>query len=141
VGQLTNAGSKPTAVFKVIAAGRATGGTTTNFTSQLQWGTSTTASSNTDLEASGADAVNSVTRSWIIEATLIYDITSDRITGFATSLNMEALDAVAAVNNAITSADLEAGTSEVGLVCTGTFSASNASNAAYLDVFVLEHVW
>lgn len=138
VGQLADASNSPTCVMKVYAAGRVTGGTTTNFTTQIQWGTSTTPASNTDLESSGADAVNSVSRSFYAELTLIYDVDSDRLCGIGTTLNAENLDAVAAINNTVTSVDLAAGTSEVGLVVTGTFSGSSASNAAYLDVFCLE---
>ena len=69
--------------FTIRAWGRVTGGGTTNYTPQLQYGTSATPASNTDIESGGAVAVNSVSGTWQIEAHAIWDATSNILDGFA----------------------------------------------------------
>jgi len=80
---LAGANGKKMSVIRIIAAGRVTGGTTTNFTAQLQFGTSTTVASNTDLESGAAVAVNSASGLWMIEGTYLLDYTSGKIDGYA----------------------------------------------------------
>lgn len=123
--------------FQIRAWGRVTGGTTTNYTPQLQYGTSITSTSNTDIESGAAVAVNSVSGTWQIIAEVIWDATSDILDGFATHMvsgSTRTLTAWAAFDNAITSANPE-GDGTLGFVVTGTFSSGAATNAAYLDGF------
>lgn len=127
-------------VVRVRAFGRVTGGTTTNFTPQLQWGTSATPGSNTDLESGGAVAVNSVSGFWYIDAVLYVDKASGKLNGtskWGVVGSTVTHTAEAAIDNNITSVD-PSGNGTLGFVVTGTFSSGNASNAAYLDGFYLE---
>jgi|TARA_R100001086_G_scaffold174763_1_gene96077 hypothetical protein len=118
----------------VRAWGRVTGGTTTNYTATLQYGTSTTSTDNTTIEASTARAVNSADHEWLIEATFVIDSVSDKIQGFGRSMVANLLDSEAALDNVPTSVDVTAdGT--LGFVVAGTFSAGNASNTSHLDGF------
>jgi hypothetical protein len=122
--------------ISVSAGGRVTGGTTTNFTAQLQFGTSATAGSNTDLESGGAVAVNSATGLFMIEWTGV--ITEDGVLDGAgrhfVSGSTRTFTDWAVQDNAITTADPD-GDGSQGFVVTGTFSSGNAGNAAYLDWF------
>ena len=138
-GQLASANGKKMSVFEVLAAGRVTGGTTTNWTAQLQYGTSLTPGSNTDIESGAAVAVNSVSGVWIIRGTLWLDITSGKLDGFLChqiSGSTVTFTAIAKADNVITSVDPDA-SATLGFVLTGTFSSGHASNAAYVDVFQL----
>lgn len=140
-GELASAAGTPGVKFKVRAGGRVTGGTTTNYTPQLQFGTSATPGSNTDLESGGAVAVNSVSGFWFIEADLFWDTTSNQLDGYARHMvsgSTRTYTAAAACDNRISSADPDANGTQ-GFVVTGTFSSGNASNAAYLDFFELEY--
>ena len=123
--------------FSIRAWGRVTGGGTTNYTPQLQYGTSITAASNTDIESGGAVAVNSTSGSWQINAEAIWDAASNILDGFACHMvsgSTRTFTALAAFDNAITSADPDANTTQ-GFVVTGTFSSGFAGNTAYLDGF------
>lgn len=145
----TLAGStgKKFSIIKITAGGRLTGGTTTNFTPQLQFGTSITVASNTDMESGQAVAVNSVSGGWLIEGTYFIDYTSGKIDGYSanfTSGSTVTYLAVAKADNTISSSSTPAfsftTSTAQGFVVTGTFSSGNASNVAYLDVFTLEVV-
>lgn len=120
----------------VRAWGRVTGGTTTNYTPQLQFGTSITPSSNTDLESGAAVACNSATGLWIIEWSGV--VTNDGVLdGFGTSMvsgSTRTYTATAVQDVAVTTADPDGNTTQ-GFVVTGTFSSGSASNKAYLDGF------
>ncbi len=138
---------KRLSVVKIVAAGRVTGGTTTNFTPKLYFGTSTTVASDTSVGTGAAVAVNSVSGTWIIEGTYVIDNVSGKITGSfsnQTSGSTVTYTAVAAATTVITSSTTPAlsftTTSAQGWVVTGTFSAGNASNVAYVDVFQMEMV-
>ena len=122
--------------FKVRAWGRVTGGTTTNYTVTLYYGTSLTAASNTVIEASTARAVNSENENWVIEVDLTWDEVSQKINGRGWSQVGNLVDAVAVIDNQVTGADGDGGTTQ-GFVVAGTFSAGNASNTAHLDGFQL----
>ncbi len=74
VSNLTTTGRQLLRI-RVTAGGRVTGGTTTNWTAQLQFGTSTTVASNTDIESGAAVAVNSVSGLWEIQANLVVGVT------------------------------------------------------------------
>jgi len=125
--------------FTVRVAGRVTGGTTTNFTLKVYWGTSSTIGSNTQLATSGAIAVNSASANFDVTLVLMWDATSQKIQGRFSGQMNNSLVAAAALSNAVSSVDLTAGeTSTVGLTATGLFSASNASNTAIIDVFEID---
>lgn len=136
--QLGGANGKGSRPIGIRAGGRVTGGTTTNFTPQLQFGTSATAASNTDLESGGAVAVNSVTGGWMIEWEGF--ITNGNILDGAgrhfVSGSTRTFTDWAVQDNAVTTADPD-GNGTQGFVVTGTFSGGHASNTAYLDWFVL----
>lgn len=124
-------------MLKVRAWGRVTGGTTTNFTVTLQYGTSLTSGSNTTIEASSARAVDSANHVWAIEAEFVIDAVSDKIQGYGKSMVANLYDAAAALDNSPSSVDVT-GNGTLGFVIGGTFSTGNASNTAHLDGFQLE---
>ena len=137
--QLASANTGPAARrIEISAGGRLTGGTSTNYTPQLQFGTSATATSNTDMESGAAIAVNSVSGLWFIEWTGVITSTG-YLDGAGRSMvagSTRTLTDWVTQDNAITTADPDGVTAQ-GFVVTGTFSSGNASNAAYLDFFVL----
>lgn len=120
--------------FTVRAWGRCTGGTTTNYTATLYYGTSITASENTVIEASSARAINSENENWTIEVDLVWDATSNKINGRGWSMVGNLVDAVAVIDNQVTGANPTLTTS-AGFIVAGTFSSGNASNTAHLDGF------
>jgi len=114
--------------FRLVAGGRLTGGTTTNFTAKLYVGTGLGAA----LFSTGAIACNSTSGSWHIEVEGLVDDTGRVINGTGTGGVAAAMTAVAiATAAAIPSAALTFGVS-------GTFSASNSGSKAYMDYFELE---
>lgn len=119
------------------AWGRVTGGTTTNYTATLYYGTSLTASSNTVIEASTARAVDSANHMWTIEVDFMVDAVADKLQGFGQSSVANLYDAEAALDNIPTSVDVT-GNATLGFAVAGTFSTGNASNTAHLDGFTLE---
>lgn len=129
--------------FVLHYGGRVTGGTTTNFTPQLQWGTSTTPGSNTDVESGAAVAVNSNSGCWqgmVIGNFVVTGTATARIEGFSCQLvggSTRTFTALAVSDNSVTTVDPTTSTA-MGFVLTGTFSSGNAGNLAYLDWFVLE---
>ena len=130
-GTLGAAGA-PATIFKVRAWGRVVTVGTLNFTIFLQFGTSATAASNTDISNSGTVSLASLTTNWLVEAELVWDGDSNRINGYQRNQVHTTLEATAAIDNAITSADPDAGTA-LGFVVGGTFGTGNAGNKAYLD--------
>jgi len=139
--KLASANNTTSVMFRVLAWGQVTGGTTANYTPQLQFGTSATASSNTDIDSGTAVAVNSNNGQWFTEALLIWDTVSDTIDGISRNAvfgSTRTLTAWAAIDNSVT-ADPSANT-EFAFVMTGTFSAGNASNTATLGGFQIEEV-
>ena len=127
----------PGSMFKVRAWGRVVTSGTLNFTISLQYGTSATATSNTDIEDSGATSLASLTTNWMIEATLVWDRDSDRINGYGWTQVHTTFDAEATIDNGITSADLDS-TTGIGFVVAGTFGTGAAGNLCYLDGFQIE---
>jgi hypothetical protein len=123
--------------IRIKAWGRVTGGTTTNFTVKLYSGSSATIGSNTSIATSGAIAVNSVSGNFWLEAEGVWDSTSDKFQGlFRGHINGTAV--AAAILSSVTQPGADPSTEGNGLTVTGTFSASNASNAAILDGFEVE---
>lgn len=125
--------------FRVRASGRATGGTTTNFTPAIQFGTSTTAGSNTTVATATARAVNSTSAPWFIDATFVWDYTSKRLDGtfYASNGSAGTTDTVATTTQ-VTAVDFS--TNGLGFVVSALFSATNAGNLCYLDALVLEAI-
>ncbi len=139
VSNLTTTG-RQSARIRVTAGGRVTGGTTTNWTAQLQFGISTTTTTNTDIESGVAVAVNSVSGLWEVQANLII-ATSGRVDGFSGHFIIGSTRTVTApliIDNAITTFDPTLTTAIQGFVVTGTFSSGSATNAAYMDYFTME---
>lgn len=123
--------------FVVKAGGRCTGGTTTNYTVTLYFGTSLTAASNTVIEASTARAINSENENWHIEVHVNWDEVSQKINGWGLSQVSNLYDAAAALDNQVTAAEGDDNDTQ-GFVVAGTFSSGNASNTSHLDYFQLE---
>lgn len=124
--------------LKVRAWGRATGGTTTNWTPTLQFGNSVTSASNTTVAALTAGAFNTASGSWYIEATLLWDAVSGQIVGYSTGTN--ATTGTLTANAAITAITGQTATATLYFVVAGLFSATNANNIAYLDGLEVEEV-
>lgn len=121
--------------FMVRAGGRVTGGTTTNLTVKLYWGTSSTIGSNTNIATTGAIACNSASGNWELACDLMWDSTSSKLQGkFAGWVNATAV-AAAVLSTGPTTVDLSGETTSNGFTVTATFSAGNASNVAYVDYF------
>jgi hypothetical protein len=127
--------------FTIRAGGRVTGGTTTNYTPQLQFGTSATAASNTDICSGSAIAVNSVSGFWLVEVDAWITIAGllDGFMRFGVSGSTRTFTDWAVFSNAVSTATpTGTGATAQGFVVTGTFSSGNASNASYLDIFQLD---
>lgn len=125
--------------FTVRAWGRALAGTAGNLTINIDWGVSATISSNTTIATTGAVAIGTTPGgNWYLETSCVYDSSSQRIMGRYYGY-VHATAVAATINVAATSVDLTtASTSEgQGFTITGTFSAGNASNTAYVDGFEL----
>lgn len=135
--QLASATGRKAMQLRVTAWGRVTGGGTTNYVATLQFGTSVTAASNTTIEASTARAVNSEAENWCIQVDLTWDSTSNKLNGRGWSQVGNLVDAVAVIDNQITTADPDAGTA-IAFTVAGTFSSGFAGNLSYLDGFMLE---
>jgi hypothetical protein len=134
----------------VRASGKITGGTTTNFTPKLWFSanakTQITTTGATSIAAGTARAFNSTSGVFMIEATLVWDVTSQRLSGYFDCLNGSAgtLDAPAATTQ-VTGVDLALLTtpsgspqSGPGIVVTGIFSATNAGNLFQLTELIAE---
>lgn len=139
-GALAAAAGRGSALFKVRAWGRVVTDATTNFTISLYYGTSVTVANNTLLEQSTAVAVNTLSRYWMIEAYLIWDSVSNRLSGVGHSVVADTYAVFAAVNNVATSADPD-GNAAQGFVLSGTWSVASAGHTANVDGFVLEKGW
>jgi hypothetical protein len=115
--------------FLIRAAGRATGGTTTNLTVKVYI-------DSTAVFSSGAIAVNSVSGNFLLECLLFGDSTSAQIIGLGGGwVNLTAV--ARAITTALTSADFATETIHAVKV-TFQFSASHANNAAVLQELVLD---
>lgn len=125
--------------LNIKAWGRATGGTTTNFLPQIQFGTSVTSASNTDITVMTTRAYNTASGNWWIEAQLIWDSTSKLLNGSFTGGGGTA----GTINSPTIITQLAAKdftTNGLGFTVSAIFSATNAGNLAFLDGFVLEAV-
>jgi hypothetical protein len=150
--------------IKVTAAGRATGGTTTNWTPSIQMSApnagipSTTSTSNTTIATGTATAYNTATGNWLLAVELLWDPTSGQINGIlsgyggsggsqtttaATAITPQTGYTLTPTNSTqsyTTPVVIPASTGELILyfAAGGLFSASNAGNISYLDLFQVE---
>lgn len=123
--------------FKVSALGRVTSGGSYTWVPNIQYGTSTTAASNTTVAAASSRTIATTTAVWCIEATFLWDVTSQILKGQFWAINgsTQVLD-VPAITTVVTSVDLSIAGN--GFVCSGLIGTTNASNIGYLDEFSLE---
>jgi hypothetical protein len=132
------------ALFHIRARGRATTGTTSNFKATLQFTTDVTSTScataanNTDLLALTNRSLATVTRPWYIDAWVIWDSTSQRLSGQGNGFNAETIETANAAITALTGIDLT--TRKCGIVVSAIFGTSNASNSAVLDELIVEQI-
>lgn len=121
----------------VRAWGRTTTGTSGSFLAKIQFGTNTTAISNTDMASLSAQTV-ATNGNWEIQSELVWDSTSKKLRGRMTGINGDTptLLAVAVNTAAISTVDLS--TSSNGLTVAVVFGTGNAGNTAFLDGFTLE---
>lgn len=127
--------------FVVQAWGTATSGTTSNFLATLQYGTSITAGSNTNVVALTNRSYVSTSGNWTITLNGIWDSTSQKITGVGSGLNLATIDAAAAIT-AISSVSLVTAASAnytgLGFCVSALFGTSNAANVCNLSGLTLE---
>lgn len=127
-------------LLRIRAAAKVTGGTTTNFTlkvyANLGGNTNlTTFTNDTNLMTSGAVAVNSTTKTFVLDALVVWDNVGARIDGSFQIQAGSSYTSPATLSNAATSV-----TFPWGLFATGLFSAGNASNAVTLTELVIDQV-
>jgi len=132
--------------FFVSARGRVTTGTTSNFLAKIQFttdvtstsssGTSITAANNTDFLSLTNRSLASVSRTWYIDLEVVWDSTSQHLTGQANGFNGETIETANAAITALTGIDLTTG--KCGFVCAALFGTSNAGNTTTLDDFYIE---
>lgn len=121
--------------FRAIAHGRCTSVSAGNVTVKMYYGTSLTPGSNTALASTGAVSVTG-SQNWMLEVLMIHDATSGILNGQyigqlgATRVGPTTITAVP------TSVNFN-NNSTLGLTVTGTFGTGVATNALYLDWFVL----
>lgn len=117
-------------IIKVRASGKAISGTTSNFKATIQYGTSATAGSNTDVAALTNRSYASTTGEWWIEAVFSWDSASQKLNGKFNGSNLNTAD-TDAVTTQVTSVDLSA--SGLGFVVSALFGSTNAANIATLS--------
>jgi len=132
--------------FFVSARGRATTGTTSNFLAKIQFTTdvtsaasgttSITAGNNTDFFTLTNRSYATITRPWYMDLEVVWDSTSQRMSGQGNGLNAETIETANAAITALTGIDLTTG--KCGFVVAAIFGTSNASNSAVLDDFYIE---
>jgi ADP-heptose:LPS heptosyltransferase len=132
--------------FFVSARGLATTGTTSNFLATIQYNsnvlttasatTAITAANNTDFVSLTNRSYATITRPWYIDAEVVWDSTSQRMSGQKNGLNAETIETASAAITALTAIDLTTGV--CGFVVSCIFGSTNASNLATLDDFYIE---
>jgi hypothetical protein len=121
--------------FRLRIAGRCGSGTTSNFTVAVYFGVSTTIGSNTKIATTAATAMASASHNFLIDVTMQYDTTSNKIQGQYSGNIANGLITAAGLTNALTSvSDVAEGQ---GFTVTGLFGSTNASNSAIIDTFEL----
>ena len=124
------------ATFKFRAVGHATTVGSHNVTPKVDFGSSTTAGSNTAIAAATARAVATTTASWEIWGELYWDATAQTLNGVFSALNgsTAVLDSAAATT-AKTGVDLTASGNALSVEIT---IATGGGDTAFLDEFTLE---
>jgi hypothetical protein len=127
--------------FELHVAGRATGGTTVNLTIKLYWGTSATYSSNTNIYTTSTIAYDSASSNFYHIFRFVWDSTSGKLNGAITGgwNGLTPTIVTNAVTTQVSSVDLSGDLLSTGngFTVTGTWSSSNANNAAYITAFEL----
>lgn len=133
-----NKGAFDGKLVRVTLVVQVTGGTTTNFTLRLRYGSSSTSltvfTSDLVLVATTATAVNSVTRIFFITAIVSWDSVSTRLIGHSLVYRAGTITTWATFSGTPTPSSEAA----IGFITTGLFSVSNAGNTAVLTGFNLE---
>lgn len=125
------------AAFRVRARGRSTTGTSGNFACSLQFGTSILAATNT-VVCAPTTATNAANCSWFIEATFIWDATTQKLANVFMANNASTPAIIIQVEGtAVSTVDLSTGTTNA-IVAAALFGTSNAGNIAYLDELTME---
>jgi hypothetical protein len=134
--------------FYVSVRGRATTGTSSSFIPTLQFNKnvndlttttgSATSANNTTLFAVGTQTLGTITRPWTIDVILLWDSTSQRLTGQSNAFSNEVASTSNAAISALTGVDLTTGT--CGCMVSVIFGSSNAGNLATIDDFFAEVV-
>lgn len=131
-------------VFSVKLAGRITTGTTATFTPKLYFGGSSTISSNSAVSAPGAGQSLATAKSnFMLDFEFYWDVTSKVLNGIlwggfcgTTAYAQAATTQITAVDLSGTEVNLStAAGADLVFSVTGLFSAGNANNTAFLDVF------
>lgn len=128
-----------TILFDIRAWGRFTTGTSGTALATLQYGTSATAASNTDIAALGANTV-ATNGNWSLHVELQWDSTSQILRGWMEGISGDTPTMLGPIVNTATKSSVDltvAGGSGVGLVMSAKFGTSNASNVAFLDGFTM----
>lgn len=121
----------------VRAWGRVSTGTSGNFLAKIQFGTSVTAGSNTDMATLAATTVAS-TGNWEIESQVIWDSTTKKLRGRMIGIHGDTPTLLASAVNTAVISTVDLSTSGNGLTMAATFGTGNAANTANLDGFTLE---
>jgi hypothetical protein len=135
---LPGSGKLDNKAFRVRARGKMTGGTTTNFTIALYYGTSATVGSDTLVATSAATACNSASSNFELIWEGSTDATSKILNGRMNGRNNATAIALAAASGAPTA--VNPATEGNGFVASYTFSASNAGNVVTLDELSIEQI-
>lgn len=93
--------------WKVRLVGKATTTQSCNITAAIQLGASTTVTSGNTIATTGAKALNTASGNFMLEATVIWDSVSTKISGLQTGVAVDqTLVAVAALTNNVTTGSL-----------------------------------
>ena len=129
--------SRLNSVFVIRAVGRVVAGSATpNFTVSIYYGTSATIGNNTKIATTSTVAIATTKGNFMLTSECYWDSTSQRIQGRMSGFVYATAVAVAINTAAATGVDLT--TEGLGLTITGTFSAGNAGNKAWVDDFYIQ---
>lgn len=93
--------------FKLRLVGKATTTQSCNITAAIQLGSSTTVTSGNTIATTGAKALNTASGNFMLEATVVWDSTSTKISGFQTGVGADqSLISLAALTNNVTTGSL-----------------------------------
>lgn len=134
--------------FRLRAHGRATTGGNYTFVAKIQYQadistpaqlvSALTITNNTDFVTLTSQSISTATRPWFLDCDVVWDSTSQRLTGIQQGFNSETVGPASTAITALTGVNLQTG--KVGFVINAVFGTTNAANIAYLDSFVVEAV-